>query len=935
MNPKPEESMGITSRKRSPVLLVTILLLGVVGAMFYSFYIGRDMAARSTPLMRVAMEIEIEGSLAHLWFEELMGGDQSVNIQDIWRNLDNAEGYARAMLEGGNIHGNPFVALQDPSLRQKIHQTIEGIRAFRSIGQERWRLRSQSGIGSEIDQHFDKIFRDFLASANDVVESLNRTIHRQLQQFRLLQGLLISTIVILGVFVVFLLLRHERRHLSDMRVLQDREASLHTTLNSIGDAVIATDINGNVTRMNPVAETLTEWPASEAVGQPLSAVFKIINAHSRKPVEGPAQKVLRTGQIIGLANHTILIGKDGAEYQIADSGAPIRAADNSVTGVVLVFRDVTEDYALQKALSQNQQQMQSILDNSTAVIYVKDKSGCYLLINRQFEQLFNVSNEQVRGLTDYDLFPREIADKFRENDIRVLKTKAALEVEEAVSQEDGLHTYISVKFPLFDSDNSVNAMCGISTDITERLNSERARQESENKLLEAQKIAKLGHYVFHIATGAWSNSPELDEILGIDDDYEKDIAGWLQVVHPDFREMMLGYLQDNVLTQHQKFDKEYKIINLKTRQEKWVHGLGELKFEGDTPVEMFGTILDISERKLTEAALRRTQKMEAIGQLSGGIAHDFNNQLGVIIGYLDFLQEYTANDEKPHKWVGTASRATLRCMDLTRQLLAFSRRKGKQKVAVDLNASLKELEGMVARTVTPEVEVQYFLADGLWPAEIDPGEYQDAILNLVINARDAMPDGGQLLIETSNAYLDAEFVALNPELKRGEYVQLKLKDTGIGMDKNTLEHMFEPFFTTKPEGQGTGLGLAMVYGFVRRYDGCIQVDSAPGVGTTICLYLPHCTDSGSAAVIAPNSNELELPTGSETILIVDDEVELLQLADQYLSALGYRTFTAENAAQALKVLTGDEKIDLLFSDVVMPGRHEWLRTGATGNATAA
>ncbi len=326
---------------------------------------------------------------------------------------------------------------------------------------------------------------------------------------------------------------------------------------------------------------------------------------------------------------------------------------------------------------------------------------------------------------------------------------------------------------------------------------------------------------------------------------------------------------------------------------------------------------DISERLRTEEVLRRSQKMDAIGQLSGGIAHDFNNQLGVIIGYLDFLRDYAVHDEKTSKWVETATKATLHCMDLTRQLLTFSRRQAKEKTVVDLNATLMELETMIARSVTPAITLRTFLADDLGRTEVDPGELQDAILNLVINARDAMPGGGSLLIETCNKHLDAGYVDLNPGVEAGDYVQLMLSDTGSGMDQETLEHIFEPFFTTKPEGKGTGLGLAMVYGFVKRYGGHIKVYSEPGVGTTIRIYLPRTTASESAMV--QDARVADLPSGSESILIVDDEVSLLALADHYLSDLGYRVLQAENAAQALEILATDEEIDLLFSDVVMPG----------------
>ena len=333
---------------------------------------------------------------------------------------------------------------------------------------------------------------------------------------------------------------------------------------------------------------------------------------------------------------------------------------------------------------------------------------------------------------------------------------------------------------------------------------------------------------------------------------------------------------------------------------------------------VLGIYEDVTEQKHTEEVLRRSQKMEAIGQLSGGVAHDFNNQLGVIIGYLDFLRNHHREDDKQRQWVETATRATLRCMDLTRQLLAFSRRQAHETRIVDINFALRELENMISRSLTPEVEVQYELADDAWQTEIDPGEFQDAILNLVINARDAMPRGGRLRIETGNLNLDTEKAGSNADLSPGDYVQLVLTDTGTGMDNRTLEHAFEPFFTTKPEGKGTGLGLAMVYGFARRYGGNVEARSEEGVGTTIRLYLPRAQHDALARG-GDHSVVETLPGGNETILVVDDEEDLLRLAEAHLRELGYQTYAAENAAQAMAVLEGNTGIDLLFSDVVMPG----------------
>jgi CheY-like chemotaxis protein len=225
---------------------------------------------------------------------------------------------------------------------------------------------------------------------------------------------------------------------------------------------------------------------------------------------------------------------------------------------------------------------------------------------------------------------------------------------------------------------------------------------------------------------------------------------------------------------------------------------------------------------------------------------------------------------------------------------------------------------MITRSLTPVVAVKYSMAEDLWLTEINTGEFQDAILNLAINARDAMPGGGELFIETRNINFDAGFSEINYGIETGDYVQLQLTDTGSGMDEETLEHIFEPFFTTKEKGKGTGLGMAMVYGFVRRYKGHIKIDSEPGKGTTMRLYLPRSSALETASH-RDSSDDTDLPTGNERILIVDDESDLLQLAGKYLSDLGYSTHLAKNASQALETLEKEGGIHMLFSDVVMPG----------------
>ncbi len=577
--------------------------------------------------------------------------------------------------------------------------------------------------------------------------------------------------------------------LSNQHLLQERER-IQVTLDSIGDAVITTDAAGHVTHLNPVAEAITGWSLKDVIGMSIKEIFPIVDASTGEVIDNPVDKVLRTGETVYLSNHTTLISKSGQRFQIADSAAPIQNVEQEILGMVLVFHDVTEQYALREENNKSRRNLQMIMDFTPAIIYAKDIDGCYLFVNKMFETVFNKKNKDVIGRDDSEILPAEYALKYQQNDRAVLAAGKAVESEEEAPFDDEIHQYLSVKFPLFDDAGDAYATCGILTDIT--------------------------------------------------------------------------------------------------------------------------------ERKKQEEQLRRSQKMEAIGQLTGGIAHDFNNQLGVIIGYLDFLSEHNKEDKEASKWLTTCTNATLRCTDLTRQLLSFSRTKSSEASVVDINACLSESETMYSRSVTPAIEIQYFLSDDLWLTEISSGEFQDAMLNLVINARDAMSNGGTLLIETSNKYIDEDYVALNPGSQVGEYIQIILSDTGIGMDAITQEKIFEPFYTTKPKGKGTGLGMSMVYGFMRRFDGFIKIYSELNVGTTMRLYLPR-TNTSDIAELKSFANEVDLPRGSESILIVDDEKDLLHLAEKYLQELGYKTYLAENAQQALKVFSEHSDINCLFSDIVMPG----------------
>ncbi len=329
----------------------------------------------------------------------------------------------------------------------------------------------------------------------------------------------------------------------------------------------------------------------------------------------------------------------------------------------------------------------------------------------------------------------------------------------------------------------------------------------------------------------------------------------------------------------------------------------------------------MAEREQAEAALRQSQKMEAVGRLTGGIAHDFNNMLAVVIGNHDlFLRRNADGDPKSLRLITSAQDAARRAATLTQRLLAFSRRQPLDPRPADAGKSVTDMSDLLRRTLGESISIETVRAGGLWLAHVDVAQLETALVNLAVNARDAMPGGGKLTIETANAYLDRTYANTQEELIPGQYVLVAVTDTGTGMTPEVLAQVFEPFFTTKPVGQGTGLGLSQVHGFVKQTGGHITIYSEVGHGTTIKLYLPRSTEQVEAP--APESIKRALQGRRNlTILVVDDETGVREFAAEALIELGYDVLIAENADHAIAVLAQAGHVDILFTDIIMPGRN--------------
>ncbi len=327
---------------------------------------------------------------------------------------------------------------------------------------------------------------------------------------------------------------------------------------------------------------------------------------------------------------------------------------------------------------------------------------------------------------------------------------------------------------------------------------------------------------------------------------------------------------------------------------------------------------DMTERNAAEERLRRAQRLESVGQLTGGIAHDFNNLLTVVIGNLDLLQEQLGANPQAADHAARALKAATRGAALTRQLLAFARRQPLDAKSIDMNERVTGTMDLLYRTIGEEIEIKTELAPDLWIAVADPGQIESAIVNLAINARDAMPEGGRLVIETANKRIDESYVAKNFDAAPGDYVMLAVSDTGTGMSPEVQARVFEPFFTTKPAGKGTGLGLSMVYGFVRQSHGHVQIYSEIRHGTSVRIYLPRAR-SVADTLPEPPPEAIPRARSGERILAVEDNAEVRRVVTAQLSELGYLVVEAANGEAALAILERGEVIDLLFTDVVMPG----------------
>ena len=461
----------------------------------------------------------------------------------------------------------------------------------------------------------------------------------------------------------------------------------------------------------------------------------------------------------------------------------------------------------------------------------------------------------------------------------------------------------------------------ILSDHAEREKSVQELHESESKFRTLAESTPMAILLYQNDKWVYAN-PAATDITGYSNEELLSMNFW-DFIHPDYRDIVKERGRKRESGQHTVQSYEFKIIT-KDGAEKWVQLFGTSTEIHARPSGLI-TVLDVTERKQSEAEkarleeqYRQAQKMESVGRLAGGVAHDLNNLLTPILGFGGLLEEDLREDDPDREYVRQIIQAAEKSRDLVRQLMAFGRKQVLEFKPLDLNAVVNEFEQLLRHTLHEDIALQIIAAPAVPAILGDMGQMQQVIMNLVVNAQDAMPDGGRLTIETGVAELDADYAAHHQGVLPGRYVLLTVTDTGIGIDEATREHIFEPFFTTKEIGKGTGLGLATVYGIVKQHGGNIWVYSEPGKGTTFKVYLPVAADGAGPAEKEETAAEGQL-RGTETVLLAEDNAAVRILAQGVLQQHGYHVLLADNGRQALSIMAGyDGPVQLLLTDVVMP-----------------
>lgn len=592
-----------------------------------------------------------------------------------------------------------------------------------------------------------------------------------------------------------------------------------------------------------------------------------------------------------------------------------------------IVQDITRQKRAEDALRESEAKMTSVLENTTAIIYIKDRQGRFLFVNKQFERQFGINRERMLGKTPHELFPPELADEYLKNDLKAFEAKTPMEFDETVAHDDRIHSYISIKFPLFDAAGNAYAVCGISTDITERKRTEDALRKSENKykiLLEnlPQRIFYKDRNSVYI-----SCNENYARYLNIKPD---EIAGKTDY---DFfpAERVDKYRMSDQRVMESGKTKEMEERYVENGQEVIVRKITiPVRDEENNITGVLSIFWDITADKLAERErqdlreqLYHLLKMESIGSLAEGIAHDFNNILAIITSYGGLLESEFGENQAIKEYAKNILEAAGSAARLTHGLLAFSRKQEPGAKPVCLKELIRKVHDIVSGVIGEDITAETTFTKQDCVVMANSSQLEQVLMNLITNARDAMPHGGMLAIRTDAVVLEKTRQTKFGRCEAGKYAVISVSDTGEGMDKLTMERIFEPYFTTKGIGKGSGIGLSVVYGIIKQHKGYVDFVSRQGKGTVFKIYLPLAESMPEETSVDNNHENISFPPyGSETILIAEDDKTVRDVARRIFEEYGYTVLMASDGNDAIdKFVKNQEKVQLLIFDVRMPRKN--------------
>ncbi len=698
-------------------------------------------------------------------------------------------------------------------------------------------------------------------------------------------------------------------------------------LESTGEGIYGIDREGRCTFLNRAGAELLGYTPEETLRQNMHELV-----HSRRPDGSPypeedssTSHALATGQGTRVEDD-FLWRRDGTGFPVQFSSFPIREG-TEITGAVVTFTDISEQKQTQATLRESEELFRNSFHHTAVGKAIAALDGHWLQVNQALCDFTGFSEQELLAMKFADItHPDDLGLSVEHNRRLSAGEISSYQLEKRYRHKSGgaVWALTTVTAVSDDAGNPRYHVGEIQNITAQKLAEESAREGearlrlSQQQLEDAERLAHLGHWTWDATTNQSTCSDEQYRMFGLDPEVRPNISfeDIVERVHPEDRERVREVneqaLRDGKHFQYvARFRREDG--SLRTLESK---GVPVLDASGAV-VRLLGTSQDITERRQTEDSLRQAVKMEAVGVLAGGVAHDFNNLLTVINGCAELLRlRFDAGDERA-TLADEIIKAGERAAALTTQLLAFSRQQMLQPKELDVNAVVADMGTLLRRLIGEDVELSMDLGPELASVYADPGQLGQVLLNLAVNARDAMPRGGRLTIETRNVEIEASSIEYPRTMKPGSYVLLAVSDTGIGMDAATQSRIFEPFFTTKEQGKGTGLGLSTVFGIVKQSDGEVSVYSEPGTGTTFKIYLPRFIAAAKVSV-APSA-PATLPRGSETVLLVEDEDGVRALVKLVLTNAGYRVLVAADPSEAVQLATKHtEPIHLLLTDVVMP-----------------